>query len=227
MSTIDLDRARLSIQQSIDSLGPVLDLNTALRKQPDVVAGYGDFLRPFLVVENAAVVAVTGADPASAEWKSLDPTDLNRAVDIKNSLAGIDILLDFYQGEDYRQLPIFNLIDFAKLFAHPDPLDRQTVVANLEASLARNCDVEIYELDAGRLVRLSIGLVPTHDTRQVSRNILVDGGGLVKKQKTRLFDTRWKEFLTEVQQEKIVSHPEVKAYLGELGLKVTEDGLSV
>ncbi len=43
--------------------------------------------------------------------------------------------LDLYSNDDYRELPVFNLIDFARLFVHPEPLDHATLVQNLRAGL--------------------------------------------------------------------------------------------
>jgi hypothetical protein len=48
----------------------------------------------------------------------------------------------------------------------------------------------------------------------------------VKNQKTRYFDTRWKEFLTPEQCRQIAGDADVNAFLDELGLHLGADGLT-
>jgi hypothetical protein len=47
----------------------------------------------------------------------------------------------------------------------------------------------------------------------------------VKKQKTRYFDTRWKDYLSDSEQSLITNDPNVRSYLAGLGIALGEDGL--
>ncbi len=47
----------------------------------------------------------------------------------------------------------------------------------------------------------------------------------IKKQKTRYFDTRWKEYLSDAEQSLIANDPNVRHYLASQGLALGEDGL--
>jgi len=48
----------------------------------------------------------------------------------------------------------------------------------------------------------------------------------IKENKASYFDTRWKEYLSADEQIYCVNHPSVRGYLAQLGVRVTEEGLT-
>jgi hypothetical protein len=48
----------------------------------------------------------------------------------------------------------------------------------------------------------------------------------VKSEKRRFVDARWKEYLTPAEQESFGSNPDVVAYLADIGVNISSDGLS-
>jgi hypothetical protein len=48
----------------------------------------------------------------------------------------------------------------------------------------------------------------------------------VKNQRSQHIDLRWQTELDEAEQKRIITNPDVEAYLGELGLRIRGDGLT-
>ncbi len=78
-ATDEGNRVRQAVDGQLVTLEPLLVLNDALYQDPRTAADYQQFLAPFAAIESTAVTAIVGADVSSAEWKKLDPRDLDRA----------------------------------------------------------------------------------------------------------------------------------------------------